>query len=114
MKTLFKISFTLLSVGWFIFMWFALWGSRHEQYGIWVFFTGLTICLMGGLCFGSLLSNKGFWLRNDILDREIEAFKKAKDKYLKTEKNLAKVVDKYQEKIDKLQNGKQHKQHKQQ
>ena len=110
MKTLFKISFVLLSVGWFVFMWFALWGYRHEQYAEWVFFSGLFICCLGMFSFCSLLSNKGFWFRNDILDREIEAFKKAKEQYSKTEKNLAKVVAEYQEKIDRLQNGKHDKQ----
>ena len=110
MKTLFKITFIILSLGWFVFMWFAIWGSKHEEYGIWVFFAGLTICCIGTFSFASLLSNKGFWFRNDILDREIEAFKKAKEQYLKMEKNLARVVNEYQEKIDKLQNGKNDKQ----
>lgn len=104
MKTLFKITFITLSLGWFAFMWFAMWGSKHEQYGIWVFFAGLTICCLGTFCVGELLSNKGFWLRNSVLDREIEAFKKAKEKYLRMEKQLAKTVAQYEDKIDKLNN----------
>jgi hypothetical protein len=102
MKKLFKISFLLLTLGWVIFMFFAVWGSNNEQWRLWVWFTGLIICCLGSFCFTALMNHKGFWLRNEVLDREIEAFKKAKEQYLKMEKDLAKTVIKYQEKIDKL------------
>jgi hypothetical protein len=93
MKTLYKISHTLLMLGWFPFMFLCIWGMRLDTTPrLMVASIGFGICICSALAFTQLLSNKGFWLTNKILDSEIEKTRIAKANYEKAEKCLINKV----------------------
>lgn len=95
MKTLYKISHTLLLIGWFPFMFISVWGMRLDpNKALIIMFIGFFICICSALAFTQLLSNKGFWLTNKILNNEIEKTRLARANYEKAEKCLInKVLD---------------------
>lgn len=89
MKTIFKIGITLVEFGWFIFMWFVLWGYDLTTTGrLIVFFSGFTICIFGAVCATGLAHNKGYWLKNEELDELIEKHKEAIKLYNEAKEKL--------------------------
>ena len=89
MKTIYKISHILLSIGWFAFMFLCAYGMRLDNtQRLIIFMVGLFVCFLGAVSFLSCLQHKGFWLNNKELDEEIEKTRKARDNYLNAEKCL--------------------------
>jgi hypothetical protein len=88
MKKLQIIALFTMTIGWFPFMWVAIWGSWHREYGLWILFLGLILCLSSALILGQVLTQKALWLNQDELDKEIENFKDAKTKYEKATQKL--------------------------
>ena len=87
MKTQFKICLFLLSLGWFAFMFICLWGmSKEVEIRLTIFLSGVAVCIFGAFTFTSLLHNKGFWMLNDELNKEIEKTRESKKSYEKAEK----------------------------
>ena len=89
-KTLFRIAYYPLVLGWFIFMWVAVYGSWHREYGVWIALFGLGLCMFGASQFASLGSD---------LFKSIDELDEEKHELFKTRKRL-------EEKIKQLQNGK--------
>lgn len=90
MKTIFKIGFLLLELGWFIFMWIAIWGSNVENTDtrIIISLSGFAICIFGGVCFLGLMNNKGYWLKNKELDKLIEDYQNSIKLYNEAKEKL--------------------------
>lgn len=89
MKTIYKISHTLLSIGWLAFMFLCAYGMRLDNtHRFIIFMIGLSLCLFGAVSFLSCLQYKGFWLNNIELEKEIEKTRKARENYLNAEKCL--------------------------
>jgi hypothetical protein len=91
MKKLQIIALFTLTIGWFPFMWIAVWGSWHREYAIWVLVLGLFLCIVPSVIIGGVLSNKAFWLNQEELDKEVEKFRNAKTKYEKATLELVKM-----------------------
>jgi hypothetical protein len=81
MKKLQIIALFILTIGWFPFMWIAIWGSR--EYAIWILFLGLFLCITSAVILGQVLTQKALWLNQEELDKEVQNFRDAKAKYEK-------------------------------
>jgi hypothetical protein len=80
MKKTFKISFITLLLGWFPFMFLCLFGMRlNSDYRLLIVLLGFLICLISAINFTFFINDRGFWLRKDILDKEISALREAKN-----------------------------------
>jgi hypothetical protein len=91
MKTIFKITFLATIIGWFPFMFICLWGMwQPYEVRLIICFSGLALCITSVMFFTFFVNNRGFWLRLDVLDKEIEAFRKAKESYKISERVLIK------------------------
>jgi hypothetical protein len=97
MKKLQIIALFTLTIGWFPFMWIAIWGSWHREYAIWVLILGLFLCIVPSLIIADLLSNKALWIKQEEFDKELEKFRNAKSKYEKATLELVKM-----QKIDNI------------
>jgi len=91
MKKLQIIALFTITIGWFPFMWVAVWGSWHREYGLWILFLGFILCISSALILGQVLTQKALWLNQDELDKEIQKFKDAKAKYDKAALELVKL-----------------------
>ena len=45
MKKLQIIALFILTIGWFPFMWIAIWGSWHREFAVWVLCLGIILCI---------------------------------------------------------------------
>jgi len=80
MKKTFKISFITLLLGWFPFMFLCLFGMRLDSdYRLLIVLLGFLICCISAMLFAFFINDRGFWLRKDILDKEISALREAKN-----------------------------------
>lgn len=80
MKTITKISMIIITLGWFPFMWFCLYGFKQSpETRLFIFFSGFFICLIGTL-FSLLgfIGNNAFWLTLKGLDDKIKSYVDAK------------------------------------
>ena len=91
MKKLQIIALFTLTVGWFPFMWIAVWGSWNRDYAVWILFLGLFLCISSALILAQVLTQKTLWLNQEELDKEIEKFINAKAKYEKATLELVKM-----------------------
>ena len=80
-KTFAKIGYYTLLLGWFIFMWIAVWGSWNRVYGAFVLVGGLGCCI-----FGAFILHDVF--RDDELFKTIDELNKEKRKYQEATKRL--------------------------
>jgi len=85
-KTWLKISFYSLLLGWFPFMWIAVWVSWNREVGLYVLISGLGFFLWGSMSMIPLLKNEDLFKSIDELEaereRHIEARKKLEKKIL--------------------------------
>jgi len=91
MKKLQIIALFINTIGWFPFMWVAIWGSWNRDYAVWVLFLGIILCMPSALILCQLLSQKALWLNQEEFDKEVEKFRKAKAKYEKATLELVKM-----------------------
>lgn len=91
MKKLQIIALFALTIGWFPFMWIAIWGSWNRDYAVWILFLGLFLCITSAVILGQVLTQKALWLNQEELDKEIEKFRDAKAKYEKATLELVKM-----------------------
>lgn len=81
MKKLQIIALFINVLGWFPFMWIAVWGSWHREYGFLILGLGLILCMSSALILGQILTQKALWLNQEELDKEVQKFKDARGKY---------------------------------
>lgn len=93
MKTLFKVLFIINWLGWFPFMWTAIYASRHPEYAFWVVITGLIICLFSVLSFQSFIMNNNFWLKQKELEDRIVEYENAVEYYRNVTKKLTDKIE---------------------
>ena len=91
MKKLQIIALFILTIGWFPFMWIAIWGSWHREYSIWILFLGFLLCITSALILLQVLTQKALWLNQEELDKEVEKFRNAIAKYEKATLELVKM-----------------------
>ena len=91
MKKLQIIALFTLTIGWFPFMWIAIWGSWHREYAVWILGLGIILCISSALILTQVLTQKALWLNQEELDKEIEKFRNAKAKYEKATLELVKM-----------------------
>jgi len=98
MKKLQIIALFTLTIGWFPFMWIAIWGSWNRDYAVWILFLGLFLCITSAVILGQVLTQKALWLNQEELDKEVQNFFKevqkfrdAKAKYEKATLELVKM-----------------------
>jgi hypothetical protein len=91
MKKLQIIALFTLTIGWFPFMFIAVWGSWHRDYGLWIICLGFSLCISSALILANLLTQKALWLNQEELDKEVENFRNAKAKYEKATLELVKM-----------------------
>jgi len=91
MKKLQITALFILTIGWFPFMWIAIWGSWHREYAIWILFLGFFLCITSAVILGQVLTQKALWLKQEELDKEVQNFKDAKAKYEKATLEIVKV-----------------------
>ena len=91
MRRLQIIALFTLTIGWFPFMWIAVWGSWHRDYAMWVLILGFLLCLISGMIVGGLLSKKALWLNQEEYEKEVQKFRDAKEKYEKATLELVKL-----------------------
>ena len=85
------IALFTLTIGWFPFMWIVIWGSWHREYAVWILFLGLILCLPSALILGQVVTQKGLWLKQEELDKEVKKFRNAKEKYEKATIEIVKI-----------------------
>lgn len=77
-----KLSFYLIFLGWFPFMWVCAWGMWQVDYvRIIIVLSGLLLCLCGGVLMTSLL-------HDDFLFKSAEELLEEKQKYINATKRL--------------------------
>ena len=91
MKKLQIIALFTLTIGWFPFMWIAVWGSWNREYATWILCLGIILCISSALILTQVLTQKALWLNQEELDKEIEKFRNAKAKYEKATLELVKM-----------------------
>ena len=91
MKKLQIIALFTLTIGWFPFMWIAVWGSWNREYAVWILCLGIILCISSALILAQVLTQKALWLNQEELDKEIEKFRNAKAKYEKATLELVKM-----------------------
>jgi len=91
MKKLQIIALFTLIIGWFPFMWIAIWGSWHREYAVLILVLGLFMCMSSALILGQVFTQKALWLNQEEFDKEVEKFRKAKAKYEKATLELVKM-----------------------
>jgi hypothetical protein len=91
MKKLQIIALFTLTIGWFPFMWIAIWGSWNRDYGVWILCLGLILCISSALILANLLTQKALWLNQEEFDKEVQKFRDAKTKYEKATLELVKM-----------------------
>ncbi len=94
MKKTFKISFITLLLGWFPFMFLCLFGMRLDSdYRLLIVLLGFLICCISAMLFAFLIKDRGFWLRKDILDKEISALREAKKQHEEAKRKLISYIE---------------------
>ena len=91
MKKLQIIALFTMTIGWFPFMWIAIWGSWNRDYAVWILFLGLFLCITSAVILGQVLTQKVLWLNQEELDKEVQKFRDAKAKYEKATLELVKM-----------------------
>ena len=91
MKKLQIIALFTITIGWFPFMWIAVWGSWNRDYAVWVLVLGIILCMPSALILGQLFTQKALWLNQEKLDKEVEKFRDAHAKYEKATLELVKM-----------------------
>lgn len=91
MKKLQIIALFTLTVGWFPFMWIAVWGSWNRDYAVWILFLGLFLCISSALILAQVLTQKALWLNQEEFDKEVQNFRDAKAKYEKATIEIVKM-----------------------
>ena len=91
MKKLQIIALFTLTVGWFPFMWIAVWGSSNRDYAVWILFLGLFLCIPSALILAQVLTQKALWLNQEEFDKEVQNFRDAKAKYEKATIEIVKM-----------------------
>jgi|LakMenE18May11ns_1017448.scaffolds.fasta_scaffold9592633_2 hypothetical protein len=91
MKKLQIIALFILTIGWFPFMWIAIWGSWHREFAVWVLCLGIILCISSALILAQVLTQKALWLNQEELDKEVQNFRDAKAKYEKATLEIVKV-----------------------
>jgi hypothetical protein len=90
MKTIYKVAFTTLLLGWFPFMWLAVWGSWDREIGVIILCIGIFFCFVGSVCFLALSTNKVFWMKLDEANEYIEKHKESIRLYEEAKEKLIK------------------------
>lgn len=97
MKKQFAISFSILLIGWFPFMFLCAFASGANIHVFWrglIALIGFMCCFGGGFSVVSLLSDTNFWLSQKELDETIAENKKTTDELnIVKEKLLKKLED---------------------
>lgn len=89
MKKLQIIALFTLTIGWFPFMWIAVWGSWNRDYAV---FLGLFLCIItSAVILGQILTQKALWLNQEEFDKEVQNFRDAKAKYEKATLEIVKM-----------------------
>lgn len=91
MKKLQIIALFTMTIGWFPFMWIAIWGSWNRDYAVWILFLGLFLCISSALILAQVLTQKALWLNQEEFDKEVQKFRDAKAKYEKATLELVKM-----------------------
>ena len=91
MKKLQIIALFTLTIGWFPFMWIAVWGSWNRDYAVWILFLGLFLCISSALILAQVLTQKALWLNQEEFDKEVQKFRDAKAKYEKATLEIVKM-----------------------
>ena len=81
MRKITLLSVFVLTIGWFPFMWIAVFSSNHKEYVMYALFLGLFLCIPSAIIVASSLSNKALWINQEKLDAEIQSFKEVKKAY---------------------------------
>jgi superfamily II DNA or RNA helicase len=72
MKKLQIIALFTLTIGWFPFMWIAIWGSWHREYAVLILVLGLFMCMSSALILGQVFTQKALWLNQEEFDELID------------------------------------------
>jgi hypothetical protein len=91
MKKLQIIALVTLTIGWFPFMWIAIWGSWNREYAVWILVLGLFLCISSAVILAQVLTQKALWLNQEEFDKEVQKFRDAKAKYEKATLELVKI-----------------------
>lgn len=91
MKKLQIIAVFINVIGWFPFMWIAVWGSWNREYATYILCLGIFLCLSSGLILVHLLTQKALWLKQEEYDKEVQMFRDAKAKYQKATLEIVKL-----------------------
>ena len=91
MKKLQIIALFTLTIGWFPFMWMAIWGSKHKDYAALIVILGLFLCIFSAVILCFTLNQKALWLNQEEFDKEVKKFRDAKAKYEKATLELVKM-----------------------
>jgi len=73
-KTILQIGFYSTTIGWFPFMWIAVWASHNREYSIIAFLIGLIFCTFGCLMILPLIKNNDLLKSIDELEKERQAY----------------------------------------
>lgn len=93
MKTWFKISFLTILFGWFLFMFFCMYGfTKSVEVRLAIVLSGFFLCIIGFFAFQALLINKAFWMKQEELEDYIEKHKESIKQYNEAKIKLEKHI----------------------
>lgn len=97
MKNWIRVSFFIIIIGWFPFMWLCLFGANSStEVRFTIFFIGFLFCIFGGIAFTDLTKNAGFWKNNEELRSAIARYDLATKKKEEEAQKLIKKILQYE------------------
>lgn len=76
-KTFAKIGYYTLLLGWFAFIWIAVWGSWNREYSVFVALCGLSCCIFGAAVLQDAFINGELFKTIDELNEEKRKYQEA-------------------------------------